>query len=93
VTFASPNRKAAWELEKVQSQRIAALPLSEDPLRDLQSKPSQCSLFVDGMKRSFLGTVVSVHDPSKFSTSRYHLEEHLVAKEDDQQVRRETDDR
>jgi hypothetical protein len=34
-------RKAALELEKVRSQHIAKLPLPEDPLRDLQTKPSK----------------------------------------------------
>jgi hypothetical protein len=35
------HRKAALELEKVRSQRVAKLPLPEDPLRDLQTKPSK----------------------------------------------------
>ena len=34
-------RKAALELEKVRAQRVAKLPLPEDPLRDLQTKPSK----------------------------------------------------
>ena len=36
-------RKAALELEKVRAQRIAKLPVPEDPLRDLQTKPSKCT--------------------------------------------------
>ncbi len=34
-------RKAALELEKIRAQRIAKLPIPEDPLRDLQTKPSE----------------------------------------------------
>ncbi|UJR35090.1 hypothetical protein I4U23_027865 [Adineta vaga] len=64
------HRKAALELEKLRAQRIAQLPPPEDPLRDLQTKPT---------------TIVTVHDPYNFTTSRYHLEERLVTKEDDQQ--------
>jgi hypothetical protein len=33
-----------------------------------------------------LATIVTVHDPYNFSTTRYHLEERLVTKEDDQEV-------
>ena len=29
-----------------------------------------------------LATIVTVHDPYNFTTSRYHLEERLVTKED-----------
>ncbi|CAF1185355.1 unnamed protein product [Adineta steineri] len=65
------HRKAALELEKLRAQRIAKLPVPEDPLRDLQSKPT---------------TIVTVHDPYNFSTTRYHLEERLVTKEDDQEA-------
>ncbi|CAF3546619.1 unnamed protein product [Rotaria sp. Silwood2] len=36
------HRKAALELEKVRAQQIAKLPAPEDPLRDLQMKPSKC---------------------------------------------------
>ncbi|CAF3388493.1 unnamed protein product [Rotaria sp. Silwood1] len=32
-----------------------------------------------------LTTIVTVHDPHNFTTTRYHLEERLVTKEDDQQ--------
>ncbi|CAF3357168.1 unnamed protein product [Rotaria sp. Silwood1] len=35
------HRKAALELEKVRAQQIAKLPAPEDPLRDLQMKPSK----------------------------------------------------
>ncbi|CAF1025054.1 unnamed protein product, partial [Didymodactylos carnosus] len=66
------HRKAALELEKIRSQNIAKLPLPDDPLRDLQSKPT---------------TIVTVHDPYNFTTTRYHLEERLVNKEDDQEVK------
>jgi hypothetical protein len=31
-------------------------------------------------------TIITVHDPYNFSTTRYHLEERLVTKEDDQEV-------
>ncbi|CAF1578036.1 unnamed protein product, partial [Adineta ricciae] len=64
------HRKAALELEKLRAQRIAKLPVPEDPLRDLQTKPT---------------TIVTVHDPYNFTTSRYHLEERLVTREEDQQ--------
>ncbi len=33
-----------------------------------------------------LATIVTVHDPYNFTTTRYHLEERLVTKEDDQEV-------
>ncbi|CAM4878180.1 unnamed protein product [Rotaria socialis] len=64
------HRKAALELEKVRAQQVAKLPPPEDPLRDLQMKPT---------------TIVTVHDPYNFTTTRYHLEERLVTKEDDQE--------
>ncbi len=35
-----------------------------------------------------LATIVTVHDPYNFSTTRYHLEERLVTKEDDQEVKK-----
>ena len=34
----------------------------------------------------FLATVVTVHDPYNFTTSRYHLEERLVTREDEENV-------
>lgn len=40
VILLNMYRKAALELEKVRSQRIAKLPPPEDPIRDLQTKPS-----------------------------------------------------
>ena len=36
---------------------------------------------------TYLATIVTVHDPYNFSTTRYHLEERLVTKEDDEQVK------
>jgi len=64
------------------------LPLPEDPLRDLQTKPSKCNFYLFNLtNRSFiLATIVTVHDPYNFSTTRYHLEERLVTKEEDEQV-------
>ena len=38
------SRKAALELEKVRAQHIARLPVPEDPLRDLQTKPSKFTI-------------------------------------------------
>lgn len=36
----------------------------------------------------YLATIVTVHDPYNFTTTRYHLEERLVTKEDDQEVKK-----
>jgi len=75
-------------LEKVRAQRIAKLPIPEDPLRDLQTKPSKYTYFNFSHLSPILATIVTVHDPYNFSTTRYHLEERLVTKEDDQEVKK-----
>ena len=36
----------------------------------------------DRRRGAFSATIVTVHDPNNFTTSRYHLEERLVTKED-----------
>jgi hypothetical protein len=52
-----------------------------------QNQVNKANSFLLVFKLILLATIVTVHDPYNFTTTRYHLEEHLVTKEDNQEVK------
>jgi hypothetical protein len=67
-------RQQALEQERERTSRVVKMPRARDELAQLFTDPSKPT------------KLVTVHDSNVFATTRYHMPEHIVERDDDQGV-------